>query len=210
MSYMKDETFYLFISFTFFAVLHSAMATNHLKIILAKWWGLKRFDKYYRFVYSIISILSILPVAYFLFTTSLLLWVAPAWLAFALYFIKGVASVGFLYSLWQIDGLHFLGIRQLKSPRSNPSAQLSDTLVTSGVFSLCRHPLYFFSMLFLWASPTMTLHALIFTLLTSLYFIIGSYWEEAKMFRQFGHAYLRYQEQVPRFIPSLFIKRYWI
>ncbi len=207
---MSEEVLYLLLSFIFFALLHSLMAATYLKGFFTRWCGLNCYNKYYRLVYTILSMVSIVPVIYFLFTDSSLIWSAPAWLAFVLYFIKGLASIGFLYSIWQIDGLHFLGIRQLKVQHGRQAIQLSDALVTTGVFGLCRHPLYFFSMLFLWASPTMYWHALVFTILTSVYFVIGSYWEEAKMLQQFGTPYRRYQQQVPRFIPSFFIRRYFV
>lgn len=205
---MNLEIQYLILSFLIFAIVHSLMAAHYFKKIITKWWGLKRYNHYYRLLYSIVSVMTLIPVIYFLFADTSLVWSAPAWLEFFLYFIKGVAIVGLLYSIWQIDGLHFLGIRQLRSKHGKQLSQLSDSLVTSGVFGLCRHPLYFFSMLFLWASPDMTLQGLVFTLLTSLYFIIGSYWEESKMTEQFGDAYKQYQRQVPRFIPSLFKKRH--
>ena len=43
-----------------------------------------------------------------------------------------------------------------------------------GVYGLVRHPLYFFSLLVLWFTPQMTLHWLVFVILATVYFLVGS------------------------------------
>ena len=64
-----------------------------------------------------------------------------------------------------------------------------------------RHPLYTFSMLLIWFMPTMSVNLLIFNILATLYFVIGSIIEERRLTVDFGEAYTSYKREVSRFIP---------
>jgi protein-S-isoprenylcysteine O-methyltransferase Ste14 len=58
-------------------------------------------------------------------------------------------------------------------------------------------------MIVIWFVPIMTLNWLTFCMGSSLYFWIGSYFEEKKMVREFGDSYLPYQKKTPRFFPFI-------
>ena len=64
-----------------------------------------------------------------------------------------------------------------------------------------RHPLYTFSMVFLWSRPSYTVKDLIFNGAITLYFVIGSVYEEGRLIERFGQDYVNYQREVPRFVP---------
>ena len=81
-----------------------------------------------------------------------------------------------------------------------------DVLVTAGPYSMCRNPLYFFSLLGAvgvgFASETFTLPVVFFLWFTIYYpFVIKS--EEAELRKLHGDKYNSYFETVPRFIPKL-------
>jgi protein-S-isoprenylcysteine O-methyltransferase Ste14 len=81
-----------------------------------------------------------------------------------------------------------------------------DVLVTAGPYSMCRNPLYFFSLLGAvgvgFASETFTLPVVFFLWFTIYYpFVIKS--EEAELRKLHGNKYNSYFETVPRFIPKL-------
>ncbi len=195
------------ISFVIWAVLHSLTAGHKLKGWFRRQWGEAAYQAYYRLVYNVFAVISILPVLYVVAVrvTAEPLWQWPSpwhWLA-QLMRLVGLAGLG--VSLWQTDVWEFLGIRQVmnywrhgeKRPLSSPQ------LVTTGTYALVRHPLYFFSLLFLWFTPVMTLNNLLFNLLATAYFWIGSIYEEHKLADQFGPAYKTYQQQVPRLLPGM-------
>jgi len=78
--------------------------------------------------------------------------------------------------------------------------------VTAGAYSMCRNPLYFFSLLGTvgvgFASGTLTLPAVLFLIFTIYYpFVIKS--EEAELLKRHSDRYKTYFETVPRFIPKL-------
>ncbi|BCJ75246.1 hypothetical protein CS0771_47900 [Catellatospora sp. IY07-71] len=53
-----------------------------------------------------------------------------------------------------------------------------------------------------WAAPQMSAGRLLFAVAGTGYILIAVRFEEADLRRELGEPYLRYAEQVPRFIPS--------
>jgi len=93
----------------------------------------------------------------------------------------------------------------------NESAQLAETLNTTGIYSLVRHPLYLGNF-FMWSGlAMMTGH---------FWFLVGFcifYWiyyerimfaEEQFLRKKFGVTYLEWAEKTPAFIPSLNFKKF--
>jgi len=58
-------------------------------------------------------------------------------------------------------------------------------------------------MVLLWLTPEMTVNRMTVNVLASLYFVIGSIFEERKLLRQYGEAYAHYQRNMPRLVPRL-------
>ena len=79
-------------------------------------------------------------------------------------------------------------------------------LVTSGLFRLCRHPLYLFTLLALSITPVMSLDRLMIIVYTYLYASIGIPIEERKLIDIFGQDYVDYQKRVPAVVPSFIQK----
>ncbi|NJN97397.1 MAG: hypothetical protein HC875_26600 [Anaerolineales bacterium] len=50
----------------------------------------------------------------------------------------------------------------------------------------------------------MTLNLLVTYLLLTLYFYVGTFFEERRLLMEFGSAYRAYQQRVPRLIPCPF------
>lgn len=78
----------------------------------------------------------------------------------------------------------------------------TNTFINTGWYSIVRHPLYFFSTLFMMLNHVMTVQWLILTILGTAYFIIGSLIEERRLVVEFGEAYRQYQQRVPFIIPN--------
>lgn len=78
----------------------------------------------------------------------------------------------------------------------------TNTFAKTGWYSIVRHPLYFFSTLFMMLNPVMTEQWLILTILAALYFVIGGLIEEMRLVVEFGEVYRDYQQRVPFIIPN--------
>jgi protein-S-isoprenylcysteine O-methyltransferase Ste14 len=192
------------LAFILWALLHSLTAARPLKRWVQRRAGKRAFRGFYRLSYNILSVLTILPLLYLLATRIpfVLLWRLPA--PFSVFFlaVQMVGLVGLVVSLLQTDVWRFAGVRQaLRFIAGAEDPDPPGALVQSGAYRLVRHPLYFFSMLFIWFVPLMTLNSLIFNLLATAYFLVGALHEERRLLSEFGERYRRYREQVPAFLP---------
>ena len=106
-----------------------------------------------------------------------------------------------LYATVLIDHFDLFGMRQVvlymrrrkygHHPFSTPSMYL-----------YMRHPLYLGWFIAFWAAPTMTVGHLLFAFVMTSYILVAVIYEERDLVRQFGDAYVRYQETTPKFFPT--------
>src|SRR4029079_667629 len=102
----------------------------------------------------------------------------------------GIASIGAAGRAWAVSYISGHKIKRL---------------IKSGPYSLCRNPLYFFSLLlgigFGFCTETFTIPVLITIVLALLYYFqIRN--EEQRLQRAFGVEYESYVAEVPRFFPT--------
>ena len=192
--------------FVLWAVVHSLTAAIGLKRIFRGRFGEKAYAGWYRLLYNVISVITFLPI-YLLIPvimpqTILWEWSRP-YITLA-YVMQIIGLIGLLYSLWVTNVWDFLGIRQVNWYLKGGKGSAPETaFTTKGPYALVRHPLYFFSLLLLWFNPIMTIGSFVFYLVATVYFYIGSYYEEKKLAAGFGNDYRAYQQRVPRLIPFL-------
>jgi protein-S-isoprenylcysteine O-methyltransferase Ste14 len=190
--------------FVFWAVVHSITASPRFKAAARIRVGERAYLGMYRLIYNVLSALTILPV---LIVGALaiphdILWKIGSPLNLLFLGIQLLGLIGLGVSLLQTDVLRFLGISQfLRYLRGEPEVDQKPVLVTSGTYRVVRHPLYFFSLLLIWFTPIMTLSMLLFNLVATAYFWIGSGYEEKRLAAAFGDRYEAYRKRVPRLIP---------
>lgn len=94
----------------------------------------------------------------------------------------------------------FTGLRKVfKEVRAKPD------VVTSGVFSYCRHPVYFGSILLFVGLSILSWSIIAFgicVIIIVFYEYVSTY-EEKLLVEQFGQEYRDYQKRVPKWIPGL-------
>jgi len=152
----------------------------------------------YRLFYNIFSLLSFLPILWPVATLpDALLYSVPAPISYAMILGQGVGAVLLILGVLQTDTLYFVSLRQLIE-QEKPAK-----FVTGGLYRLVRHPLYTAGLLFLWLSPQVTVNSFTLYAAVTIYILIGAYFEERKLLREFGEAYADYRSRTPMLIPWL-------
>ncbi len=181
-----------------FCLLHSLLAADSFKNKIKPGLG---GAATYRVFYILFALLSFAAaVLYQLSVTSILLFSARP---------RGVTTgvmvpVGGLVVMGICIRRYFLQLSGLRPTRDNDTG---NTLLADGINGYVRHlPLYMGTFLFIWSLwllfPWLTLF--ISNMIITVYTIIGAYFEEKKLVKEFGQAYISYREKVPMFIP-----RFW-
>jgi protein-S-isoprenylcysteine O-methyltransferase Ste14 len=129
-----------------------------------------------------------------------LAWTGPAWwLAQA---AALAALAGFVVSQRGYDMDHFLGVRQLgqRAAITDGGVEPWEPLRIGGFHRYVRHPWYFFGLVILWTRD-LHLAGLVSAVAITVYLVIGSRLEEAKLIRAYGPAYSDYRRRVPGLVP---------
>ncbi len=183
----------LLIGLSIWGVVHSILASNFAKDIIGN-------ASFYRLGYNIFAVISFAPILY-------LMKILPDQLAYQisapwnLLMFGGqiFAALMLILAFLQTDSLSFVGLRQLIE------TEKSGQLVTRGLYRVVRHPLYTFGLLFIWLTPTVTQNSLTVYIGATIYTLVGAYFEEQKLLREFGASYAEYKKKTPMLIPGLVI-----
>lgn len=186
---------YILLAMSLWGFVHSLTASLALKEKAAQIFG-ANFARWYRLLYNGFALITFLPVMALVATlpNKILYTIAAPW-NYVMSAIQGAAAFMLLVAVLQTDALHFAGIKQLFQE------DVKGSLVVSGLYKIVRHPIYTFSLLFLWLSPTMTDNTLVFYIGVTLYFIIGAKFEERKLLREFGEEYAEYKRRTAMLVP---------
>jgi protein-S-isoprenylcysteine O-methyltransferase Ste14 len=155
--------------------------------------------KYYRLLYSIFAFITLLPVLILpLLIPDRTLYTISAPLVYFTTFLQILSVLLLTYSVLQTGALQFIGLSQLLGRHHE------DRLNTGGLYRYMRHPLYAFSLLFIWLTPTLTRNFALLYAAFTVYFILGAVVEERKLLKTFGTAYQEYRSRTAFLIPFLF------
>jgi protein-S-isoprenylcysteine O-methyltransferase Ste14 len=187
----------LALSWIVFYTLHSILAASKLKRILQGKWG--NAYKWYRLVYTLISSLLFLGIMIQALLIPKTVLIPKGDLTDYLgYMLAGFGTIILTKSSKNYSIKRFLGFQ--------PFEKEDETLVTTGLYSKVRHPLYaglilIFLGYFLFAG---TISSAVHLGCLLLYLPFGIYFEEKNLVIQFGEAYQKYKSAVPSLIP-----RFW-
>ncbi|MBI3761765.1 MAG: hypothetical protein HY260_07865, partial [Chloroflexi bacterium] len=167
-------------SLAVFGLIHSLLASLTAKAHARNLLGPRLADGMYRLAYNLIAGLTVIPpFALAALLPDLRLYTLPTPLLFVTIPAQIAAIVGMAASLIRVDLPRFLGLRQLLRLLSGePDPRDPPVLVTTGIHGWTRHPLYTFSPILIWLTPVMTLNLLTLNAGVTLYFWIGSIFEE--------------------------------
>jgi protein-S-isoprenylcysteine O-methyltransferase Ste14 len=189
--------------FLLFGVSHTILASNKLKENLVNVIG----DKiaFYRLFYNISSLIILVALYEIAPKPNLIIYDLQYPLDIIVFALQVISIIGFFWASKGIGIMEFLGINQIfryfdKSYNTNDLDEKT-FLKLNGAYKYSRHPIYLFSILFLGLRPTMDLFYLVMFISITLYFYIGSFYEEKKLVEKYGVEYKKYQKKVPRIFP---------
>jgi protein-S-isoprenylcysteine O-methyltransferase Ste14 len=188
---------------SFFCIVHSILASNKVKKAFQNNFG--NLIAYYRIGYNIISVILLITIYPYFPQINITLYDLPNPYDLIILFMQLLSLMGFVWSAGYFSSGEFIGLNQIKRLRNgnyNP-ADIDEysTFRVEGPYKYSRHPVYFFSILFLIMRPVMSLTYFIIVVIFVVYFYIGSLFEEKRLVEKFGVAYIDYQKTVPRIIP---------
>ncbi len=192
-----------------FGAVHSLLAMLKLKKYAAV--RFPKFLPFYRFSYTVISLLHFYVIYQLTPDIDIKIYDFQFPYDFIILILQLQALLGFFWTFQYFNAKEFLGINQLfrkiNGSYDNSTFDEETKLIIKGPFLWCRHPVYFFCILFLVLRPTMSLDYLTAIVCIIAYFYIGTYYEEKRLLETFGEQYKEYQRLVPRLLPIRFRKR---
>jgi protein-S-isoprenylcysteine O-methyltransferase Ste14 len=190
---------WILIAMALYGLQHSFLASLGFKNRLKDRLGAGFMDRYYRLVFNVLGGVTLVPVLLivFILPDSPIYAVPPPW-SLLFRFGQLASALVVALSVVRTGAMDFLGLRQAADPDASPPR-----LVTDGLYGWVRHPLYTFSILFLWLNPVMTWNWAAFSLGSTLYFYVGAIYEERKLAAHYGEAYEAYRARTPMLVPGI-------
>lgn len=180
-----------------FGLCHSLLARGFVKTRLVP-----RLGPYYRLAYNLFAALQIALVVwtgwFLLDDATAFAW--PDGLRLALNAIHLAGWVLMVAALMGYDLGRLAGLTQIRNHLRGISAPEDEPLRRDGFHRYVRHPVYSAAFLILWGAVWNEL-SLATAIWASLYFLIGTHFEERWLKIHYGSAYETYRQTVPAFIP---------
>ncbi|MHC4990712.1 MAG: methanethiol S-methyltransferase [Planctomycetota bacterium] len=105
-----------------------------------------------------------------------------------------------LYSSFLIDHFDLFGLRQVVLYWRR-QAYTHPPFIERSLYTWVQHPLMVGFLIAFWATPTMTMGHLLFSLVTTAYIVVGTRIEERDLARMLGEEYQQYRRRTARFLP---------
>lgn len=197
------EVIVLFILFSLYGLIHSILASEYVKQLFKKYFG--RFISFYRLGYNMFAFIGLYFIWDFGPHPSLQIYKLQPPFDYLVLIPQIISLAGIIWCFKYINFKEFTGINQIERffTKEYSDSDLDENyfLRIEGPYKYSRHPIYFFSIIFLLFRAEMTLFYLTMFISFTAYFYIGSHYEEKKMVRLFGDDYRDYQRKVPRIFP---------
>jgi protein-S-isoprenylcysteine O-methyltransferase Ste14 len=197
-----------------YAVVHSVLAGDAVKGAVKRRFGEALFNGFYRLFFNLFALLSFaVLVGRFrrlsgrtLYAVprpwSLLFRLAQMGAAFMALDANARIGIGRMLGVQGVWNLLHGDPPVVQNPAQGPQLTDGKKFRTGGSFALTRHPNNLVPVVLFWANPRMTARFLVFTIISTIYLVLGSLHEETRLERAYGRRYGRYRRGVPFFVPQ--------
>ncbi len=194
--YIVIEYFYIILATSLFGLQHSGMSSLSVKARIIDRWGKEGYAR----IFDALSVVTLL-IAFI----SMNFW---DWLYFIMnptqiqpiLFSMGILLV-VIGAVISLMASRVISVSTVADMRTDRKAEL----VTDGIYSRVRHPLYLATVLVLSALALIYpfLPVTVFSLCMIFYTMIGAFFEERKLVLHYGDEYLKYREKAGFIFPRL-------
>jgi protein-S-isoprenylcysteine O-methyltransferase Ste14 len=117
--------------------------------------------------------------------------------------LTGLGIAGWLLVVaasFEIDHFELLGLKQsVFAWRGKPLPE--HEFQSKLIYRVVRHPIQTGLVFGMWCAPNLTGNRALFAALMTAYVLVGLFFEERDLIRQFGARYLQYRQEVPKLLP---------
>jgi protein-S-isoprenylcysteine O-methyltransferase Ste14 len=185
------------------------MVSRKCKMFLKSIVGETFMKCYYRAVFTVVSAILMFG-AYYLISSlpNAVFYTVSPWVKWPMHAIQIGGMIFGMGSLFVLDAGEFFGIKQIARCRKSKNPDLSSLsidglspfkLITSGVYSIIRHPIYFAGICMITFQPAISYNWFTVMVMADLYFIYAAFKEERILMRVIPEDYSAYRQKVPMF-----------
>lgn len=201
-----DKIFFICVCFI---VIHSTMVSRKGKRFLLSFVGETFMKCYYRAVFTVISAFLMFG-AYYLISSlpNSTFYTVPSWLKWPMHAIQISGMFFGMGSLLVLNAGEFFGITQIRRCQKSKNPDFSSLsidglspfkLVTTGVYSVIRHPIYCAGICMITFQPSISYNWFTVMIMADFYFIYAAFKEERILLRVKPDEYSVYRKKVPMF-----------
>ncbi|MBU6951755.1 methanethiol S-methyltransferase [Hahella sp. HN01] len=180
-----------------FGVQHSLMARQSFK----RWLTRRISPTIERATYCLATTLVFAVIFYFWAPLSTVVWSIDGESARVFFLTLAFAGWGVMFlATFMLDHFELFGLRQPWRKFRGQSAPASEFRVTQ-FYRVVRHPIQSGILVGMWSTSIATVGHCVFAGGMTLYILIGLYFEERDLVREFGRTYLDYRRRVGMLFP---------
>ncbi len=190
------EYLYIVLASTLFGIQHSGMSALRVKSRIIDRWGKEGYAR----AFTISSLITLLIAFLSMNFYDWIYFVINPSLIQPILFIPGV-FMGLLGAVIALMASRVISVSTVADMRTDRKAEL----ITDGIYSRIRHPLYLATVLVFSAIALIYPYppVIVFSLCMILYTLIGAYFEEQKLVLHYGNEYLEYKKQAGFILPRI-------